>query len=68
MSVQECLCHPWLNGTIGVSTCVPPTSTNVTQYQLCLTCCTKCGSTGSCHHDITSSPVVEITHDRGIIC
>lgn len=68
LSVKECLCHPWLSGSVAVPPCVQPPSTNMTSYQLCLTCCTKCGSTGSCHHDITSSPVVEIIHDRGIIC
>ncbi|XP_024086020.1 death-associated protein kinase related-like [Cimex lectularius] len=59
LSAEECLSHPWLSG-VALSTREP------IPY-LCLACA-KCGTSGSCHHDISSSPVVEITHDRGIIC
>uniref|UniRef100_A0A0A9VZT3 non-specific serine/threonine protein kinase n=1 Tax=Lygus hesperus TaxID=30085 RepID=A0A0A9VZT3_LYGHE len=71
LSAEECLNHPWLTGEPMPQGPLEPELSGLTPSAtapfLCLACA-KCGSSGSCHHDIAGSPVVEIIHDRGIIC
>jgi len=76
MSASECLSHPWLSGigslppTLGSAHQSEEEDASIDQLQpACykLGSCLSCGSS-SCPHNLPTSPVVEITHDRRIIC